>query len=65
MIHKVEIKNFKTFNNATIELHKEGVTMLVGGNNSGKTTFLHALATLLYGFEISKTPKCIVCRLLW
>ena len=57
MIHKIEIKNFKTYNDATIELHTEGVTMLVGGNNSGKTTFLHALSTWSYCCMVLKYQK--------
>lgn len=57
MIHKVKITNFKKFKDATIELHNEGVTMLVGGNNSGKTTFLHALATWSYCCIVLKYQK--------
>lgn len=39
MIKKVVIKNFRSFDDDTIELHPEGVSLLVGGNNSGKSTF--------------------------
>ena len=48
MIKKVVIKNFRSFDDDTIELHPEGVSLLVGGNNSGKSTFLYALSTWSY-----------------
>lgn len=48
MIKKIEIKRFRSFNDDTFELHPEGVSLLVGGNNSGKSTFLSALATWSY-----------------
>ena len=43
MIKKVVIKNFRSFDDDTIELHSEGVSLLVGGNNSGKSTIVKAL----------------------
>ena len=61
MIKKVELNKFKRLNNKTIELH-DGMTIVAGGNNSGKSTILHALAVwefcktvLLY----EKSPKAI------
>lgn len=57
MIKKVVIRNFKTFRNASIDLHSEGVTMLVGGNNSGKSSFLHALSTWSYACMVLKNEK--------
>lgn len=44
MIKEVTIRNFKRFRNETFALHPEGVTLLAGGNNSGKSTILQALA---------------------
>lgn len=45
MISKVTVQNFKRFKNATsFELKPEGITFLAGGNNSGKSTLLQALA---------------------
>lgn len=45
MIYKVTVKNFKRFKDATeFTLHPNGVTYLAGGNNSGKSTLLQALA---------------------
>lgn len=43
MIHSVTLANFKKYRSKTILL-KDGVTLLVGGNNEGKSTLLHALA---------------------
>jgi AAA15 family ATPase/GTPase len=43
MITSVTLTNFKKYSNKTILL-KDGITLLVGGNNEGKSTLLHALA---------------------
>ncbi|AUY25584.1 ATP-dependent nuclease [Mixta calida] len=43
-IKKIELKKFKQYKDSTINL-KNGLTLLVGGNNSGKSSFLQALAT--------------------
>lgn len=42
-IKTITLKNFKKFSNKTITLH-DGLTLLVGGNNEGKSSILHALA---------------------
>ncbi len=49
-IKSVTLKNFKKFNNNTIELKPE-LSLLVGGNNEGKSSILHALAV----WEFCKT----------
>lgn len=41
LIDKVRIRNFRSLKNVEVNLHE--TTILVGGNNSGKTTFLQAL----------------------
>jgi len=41
ILDKVRIKNFRSLRNVEVNLHK--TTILVGSNNSGKTTFLQAL----------------------
>lgn len=43
MIKRIILNKFKRLDNKTIEL-KDGMTIVVGGNNSGKSTLLHALA---------------------
>ena len=42
-IEKIEIQNFKLFEQQTLELHPQ-FTLLVGDNGAGKTTLLDALA---------------------
>ena len=42
-IDKIEIQNFKRFEQQTLELHPQ-FTLLVGDNGAGKTTLLDALA---------------------
>ncbi len=49
-IKSVTLKNFKKFDNNTIELKPE-LSLLVGGNNEGKSSILHALAV----WEFCKT----------
>lgn len=44
MIKKVELRKFKRFRNQVINLKTQGITVLAGGNNSGKSTLLHAIA---------------------
>jgi putative ATP-dependent endonuclease of OLD family len=41
LIDKVRIKNFRSLND--VEVNLQPMTLLVGANNSGKTTFLQAL----------------------
>lgn len=44
MITAVEIKNFKSWSDKKINLNPQGITILAGPNNGGKTTLLQALA---------------------
>lgn len=44
MIKKVQLTNFKRFSSTTVNFKEKGVSILVGGNNSGKSTLLHAMA---------------------
>ncbi len=48
MIKAITLKNFKKWNNKTINLNEKGLSLIVGGNNSGKSTILHALAVWEY-----------------
>lgn len=45
-IAKAAIKNYRSFLDATFQF-EPGVTVLIGENNSGKTTLLKALALVL------------------
>lgn len=44
MIKEVQLRNFKKFRETDIPLKKNGVSIIAGGNNSGKSSILHALA---------------------
>ena len=44
MIKRVELIRFKKFKEKTFEILPNGMTLLVGGNNAGKSTLIHALA---------------------
>lgn len=44
MIKEITLHNFKRFSNIKIALLPEGITVLSGGNNSGKSSIIHALA---------------------
>ena len=48
LIDKIRIKNFRALRN--IEVTLKPITLLVGANNAGKTTFLKALNSVL-GFS--------------
>ena len=50
LIDKVRIKNFRSLRN--VEVNLQPITLLVGANNAGKTTFLRALNTV---FGVSKS----------
>lgn len=44
MIKRVELKRFKKYKEQHFDLNSEGVTLLVGGNNSGKSTLIQAIS---------------------
>jgi energy-coupling factor transporter ATP-binding protein EcfA2 len=48
MIKKIELQNFKRFKKQPIELKPNFLSLIVGGNNSGKSSILHALAVWEY-----------------
>lgn len=62
MLKKVIIKNFKRWKDKTIEFHPQSISLLIGGNNSGKSSILQALS--LWAFckvviENEKGPECL------
>jgi predicted ATPase len=58
MISKVTIQNFKRFKAPTeFVLKPEGVTFLAGGNNSGKSTLLQALAVWEFARSVIEVNK--------
>lgn len=44
MLHSVTLTRFKRFRDTTFELSPTGISFLAGGNNSGKSTLLQAIA---------------------
>lgn len=44
MIKRIELKRFKKYKEQSFNINPEGVTLLVGGNNAGKSTLIHAIA---------------------
>ena len=58
MISKVTIQNFKRFREPTeFALKPNGLTFLAGGNNSGKSTLLQALAVWEFGRSVIELNK--------
>ena len=56
MIHKCKFANFKRLGTKEIIL-KDNISLVVGGNNSGKTSVLHALAVWEYAKQVLCTKK--------
>lgn len=54
-ISKIEIRGFRNFKNAVVEFH-EGVNVLIGHNNSGKSNLLRAL-------QLVMEPHCRIRKL--
>ncbi|MEJ2765968.1 AAA family ATPase [Photobacterium sp. MCCC 1A19761] len=44
----IELQNFKKFDGINVDLNENGLTLISGVNNSGKTSLLHALAVWEY-----------------
>lgn len=44
MIKRIELTRFKKYKEQAFNLKSTGVTLLVGGNNAGKSTIIHALS---------------------
>ena len=44
MIKQIELTRFKKYRSQGFSLKPEGITLLVGGNNAGKSTLIHAIA---------------------
>jgi predicted ATP-dependent endonuclease of OLD family len=53
-LSKIEIKNYRNFSNSEITF-QEGVNVIIGQNNSGKSNLLRAL-DLVIGSEFAKKP---------
>ena len=55
-IERIELDGFGRFHDAHWELG-QGLTVLVGANEAGKTTLLNGLRALLFGFESSRDGR--------
>ena len=44
----IELSNFKKFDEINVDLNENGLSLISGVNNSGKTSLLHALAVWEY-----------------
>src|SRR5580658_5018450 len=64
MIHKAVIQNFKCYQNAKIEFH-DGINILVGNNEAGKSTVLEAVNLALTA-RLGRYPlaQALSCHLL-
>ena len=51
-LRKIEIKNFRLWKEATIEL-EQGSTVIVGKNNTGKTSFIDIIQRIIKNAKIS------------
>jgi len=55
-LNKLFMRNFKKFRRAEVEF-QDGLTGIVGGNGSGKSTIVEAIAWSLYGSRASSIKK--------
>lgn len=55
-IERIELDGFGRFHDARWELD-EGLTVVLGANEAGKTTLLNGLRALLFGFESSRDGR--------
>lgn len=56
MLRKLTVKNFKRFKEAT-SVTFDPITMLIGANNSGKSTVLQALSIFQYCIDVTRKKK--------
>ncbi len=63
MINKITLHRFKQFSEASISFKTNGLSVVTGGNNSGKTSLLQALAIWEYCKTILSFEKGKTCLL--
>lgn len=51
-IRKIHIENYRNYNNFTMEFH-DGLNVIIGANNAGKTGLLYAIKLLSTPFDIT------------
>lgn len=57
VLKSVEVKNWKTFTEATLNLELSGLTGIVGQNGSGKSSFVDAILWCLFGAQPKGVTK--------
>lgn len=57
MIQAITFKRFKRFRDQRVPLHPVGITLLAGGNNSGKSSVLHGLAVWEFCRSVLEAEK--------
>ena len=58
LIKKIQVNNFGNLKNKEIEL-KEGINLIYGENESGKSTLLKFITSIFYGINKTKNGKRI------
>ena len=57
MIRSIKLRRFKCFEDEYIDIQSDGIKILAGPNNSGKSTFLQALAVWNFGILALREEK--------
>lgn len=56
-IKVMELQSYGSFSNRTIEFHENGLTMIYGPNEAGKSTILSFIRSMLYGWNKKATSE--------
>ncbi|MBC9705840.1 MAG: AAA family ATPase, partial [Enterococcus sp.] len=62
VLKSIEVKNWKTFTEATLNVENQGLTGIVGQNGSGKSSFVDAILWCLFGYQPKDVNKASLRR---